>query len=211
MNGQPMSPVSTMKFRDQKGPDMATRRHKKVRQLDEAARERVQAHIHLADALAWRQYHRCGRMVPLEELQGEAQLALAYAASLYDEGKGVPFGAYVTMVIRHRLIQAVTLWRRGGRLDHISFTDLLVQNSEDDAQVFEPVCPHSRAAAEEAAIQELVDRVRRVLPARWFLLLELYFVREYTLDEIAEQFHVSRERVRQLLAKAVARARLHCE
>lgn len=190
---------------------MATRLPKKPCHLDEAAQQRVQSHLHLADALAWRQYHRCGRTVPLEELQGEAQLALAYAASLYDEGKGIPFGAYVTMVIRHRLVQAVTLWRRGGRLDHIRFTDLLAQNAEEDAQAFEPVCPHSREAEEEAAMRELVDRVRRMMPARWFLLLELHFVHEYTLNEIAEQFHISRERVRQLLAKAVARARSHCE
>jgi DNA-directed RNA polymerase sigma subunit (sigma70/sigma32) len=38
----------------------------------------------------------------------------------------------------------------------------------------------------------------------------LYFVREHTLEEIGEQFDISRERVRQLLAKALARARLHC-
>ena len=190
---------------------MAIHLHKKSRQLDEAARERAQAHLHLADALAWRQYHRCGRTVPLEELQGEARLALSYAASLYDEGRGVPFGAYVTMVIRHRLMQAVTIWRRGGRLDHICFADLLAQNPEGGGQAFEPVCPHSREAEEEAALQELVDQIRRVVPARWFMLLELYFVREYTLEEIGMQLAISRERVRQLLAKAVARARLHCE
>jgi RNA polymerase sigma factor (sigma-70 family) len=189
---------------------MAIDHHKKSRQLDEAARERAQAHLDLADALAWRQYHRCGRTVPLEELQGEARLALAYAASLYDEGRGVPFGAYVTMVIRHRLVQAVTIWRRGGRLDHICFADLLAQNSQEGMPAFEPVCPHSREAEEEAVIQELVDEIRRVMPARWFLLLELYFVREYTLEEIGEQLAISRERVRQLLAKAVERARLHC-
>lgn len=188
---------------------MVTRLSKKSRQLDDAARERAQAHLHLADALAWRQYQHCGRTVPLEELQGEAQLALVYAASLYEEAKGVPFGAYVTMVIRHRLAQAVTLWRRGGRLDHIRFTDLLAQTSEEDTRAFEPVCPYHREAEEEATLQELVDCIRRVMPDRWFLLLELYFVREYTLEEIGEQLHISRERVRQLVAKAIARARVH--
>jgi RNA polymerase sigma factor (sigma-70 family) len=190
---------------------MVTRLPKKARQLDETARERAQAHLDLADALAWRQYQRCARTVPLEELQGEARLALVYAASLYDAEKGVPFGAYITMVVRHRLVQAVSLWRRGGRLDHIRLTDLRAHNSEEDGQAFEPVCPHHREAEEDAALQELVDRIRRIMPDRWFLLLELYFVREYTLEEIGEQFHISRERVRQLLAKAVSRARLHCE
>ncbi len=180
------------------------------RRLDEAACERAQAHLHLADALAWRQYRRCGQLVPLEELLGEARFALVYAAGLYDERKGVPFGAYVTMVIRHRLVQAVTFWRRGGRLDHVRFTDMPVPNPEENPRWFEPICPRTREAGEEATVRELLDRVRRAMPSRWFLVLELYFVHEYTLEEIGAQFDVSRERVRQLLAKAIARARAHC-
>jgi RNA polymerase sigma factor (sigma-70 family) len=189
---------------------MPRRIHEGTRQLDEATRERTQAHLYLADALAWRQYHRCGRAVPLEELRGEAQFALVYAASLYDEHRGVPFGAYLTMVIRHRLVQAVTRWRRQRLLDHIRFTDLSAHNLEGVVHSFEPICPQSREADEEIAVHELVDRVRGVMPARWFLLLELYFAREHTLEEIGQQFDISRERVRQLLTKAVARARSRC-
>jgi RNA polymerase sigma factor (sigma-70 family) len=183
--------------------------HNQSRRLDKVAGERAQAHLHLADSLAWRQYRRCGQTVPLEELLGEARLALVYAASLYDERKGVPFGAYVTMVIRHRLVQAVTFWRRGGRLDHVRFTDMPVHDPEENPHWFEPICPRSREADEEAIIREFLDQVRRAMPPRWFLILELYFVYEYTLEEIGGQFDISRERVRQLLAKAIARARAH--
>jgi len=184
--------------------------HDEPRRLDKTAGERVQAHLHLADALAWQQYRRCGKTVPLEELLGEAQFALVYAASLYDESKGVPFGAYVTMVIRHRLVQAVTFWRRGGRLDHVRFTDMPVHSTEENPRWFEPICPRTREAVEEATVRELLDLVRRAMPPRWFLVLELYFAHEYTLEEIGAQLNISRERVRQLLAKAIARARAHC-
>ena len=34
------------------------------------------------------------RKVPLEELHGEALFGLVYAASMFDAGRGVPFGAY---------------------------------------------------------------------------------------------------------------------
>ncbi len=196
--------------RDQKAPRMATRLYKKPRQLDEAAQKRAQAHLHLADALAWRQYHRCGQTVPLEELQGEAQLALAYAASLYDEGKGVPFGAYVTMVIRHRLVQAVTLWRRGGRLDHVRFTDLGMEDFGDDAVAFDLPCSEASEPGRQAAIHELIEQVRRELPARWFTVLLLYFGHNYSLEAIGEQLGISRQRVKQLLSKAITRVRSRC-
>src|SRR5438067_2093127 len=83
-----------------------------VRRLDAAAQALVLAHLRLTELLAGEQSRRCGRAVPAKELLGEARLALAYAASRFEEGRGVPFGAYATMVIRHRLAQAVDVWRR---------------------------------------------------------------------------------------------------
>jgi RNA polymerase sigma factor (sigma-70 family) len=183
---------------------------REFRPLDAVAWGRIERHLHLVEALAWQQFRRCRRTVPLEELIGDAQLALAYAAGLFDEGKGVPFGAYATMVIRHRLVQAVTAWRRGGRLDHVPFTDLAGGCLPGEPLGFDPACPRTREAGQEAATRELLDRVRRTLPPRWFTLLQLYFSEERTLEEIGEQFGVSRERVRQLVAKAIARARLRC-
>ena len=101
---------------------MARQRRGPSRPLSPEAQGRAEGHLHLVEVLAWEQYRRCGRTVPLDELLGEARLALAYGASLYDAATGVPFGAYATFVIRHRLHQAVTVWRRGGRLDHVRFT-----------------------------------------------------------------------------------------
>jgi RNA polymerase sigma factor (sigma-70 family) len=178
--------------------------------LDAAGRQRLHDYLDLADCLARTQFRRCGRKVPLDELAGEARLALVYAAGLFDEGRGVPFGAYVTMVVRHWLVQAVTRWRRRGRLDHVCFTELSSPDAADERSPFDPPCPRGQNPAQEAADREVVDRVRRSMPPRWFALLRLYFVEEHTLEEIGVQIGVSRERVRQLLAKALRRARRHC-
>jgi RNA polymerase sigma factor (sigma-70 family) len=179
-------------------------------ELDAAAWERALGYLELADRLARRQFRRCGRTVPLEDLAGEARLALAYAASLYQEARGVPYGAYVTLVVRHWLAQAVTRWRRGGRLDHVRFTDLAGHGPGPKDSPFDPPCPRTREPGREAATREALDRVRRVLPPRWFGLLQLYFAQGCTLEEIGTRLGVSRERVRQLLGKALRRARRHC-
>lgn len=141
---------------------------------------------------------------------GEAGFALVYAASVYDAGKEVPFGAYATMVIRHRLVQAVTSWRRHGRLAHVRFTDLAAPDDKGRPTAFDPACPQTQESYQEAATRELLGRVRRVLPRRWFDMLELYYACNHSLEEIGERLGLSRQRVQQLINKALVRARRYC-
>jgi RNA polymerase sigma factor (sigma-70 family) len=188
-------------------PDNAPAPQEKERRLDAGAQARVRSHLHLTDLLACEQYRRCGRAVPRKELVGEAQLALAYAATRFDEGRGVPFGAYATMVIRHRLAQAVVVWQRWGRANQACFTDLAETGGDGGLLAVNPTCPRTREPAQDVADRELIERVRLAMPPRWFAVLQLYFAQGHTLEEIAGQVGVSRERVRQLVAKGVARAR----
>src|SRR5262245_35869605 len=180
-----------------------------VHPLDTDAQLRVRAHLHLVEALAWEQFRLCGRTMPLEELLGEAQLALTYGAGRFDEAREVPFGAYATMVIRHWLVQAVNVWRRGGRLAHTRLPDLPGRGERRALPVDEP-CHRTRDPSKEVADRELLERIRRTMPPRWFVALQLYYAHEYTLEEIGDLFGVSRERVRKLIAKAVEWARRHC-
>jgi RNA polymerase sigma factor (sigma-70 family) len=57
----------------------------------------------LAFGLAATRIKKCPRFVCYDDLCGEALYGLCYAASLYDEATSVPFPAYATMVIKHRL------------------------------------------------------------------------------------------------------------
>ena len=172
--------------------------------LNDTARELAGAHLALARRLAWKQFQTCAGTMPLEELRGEAFYGLVYAAGMFDPGRGVPFGAYATMAITHRLIQAVNVWRRGGRLAHIRFTDL----TAGAAHEFDTPCPHTHESIDQAARHEQIERIRRLLPPRWFQALQLYYAHGFTLEEVGHRLGVTRERVRQLLTKAMGRARV---
>jgi RNA polymerase sigma factor (sigma-70 family) len=177
------------------------------RTLSPEAQSLAEEHLHLVDLLAREQYRLCKGTVPLEELLGEARWALTYASSIFDRAREVPFGAYATLVMRHRLIQAVTTWRRGGRLAHVRFSDLNQRNPEGEVIPYQPVCPRTREPVQLAAERELLERVRRALPPRWFAVLYLYFAEGHTLEEIGRRLRLSRQRVQQLVVRALDRAR----
>jgi RNA polymerase sigma factor (sigma-70 family) len=174
--------------------------------LDATAQARASAHLSLAELLAGTRFRRCGRVVPLEVLLSEAHYGLIYAASRYDESRGVPFGAFATMTIRHRLTQLVTAWRRGGWRDVLTFTDLTALSGDASSRP-DPPCWRISSPEREAGVRDLLACVEAILPPRWFTLLQLHFAHNYTLEEIGTRYGISRERVRQLLGKAIQRVR----
>lgn len=189
---------------------MPARAQSGLRPLDAAAQARAEAHLPLAEWLAWCHFERCGRSVPLEELRGEAQLGLTYAASLYDPAKAVPFRAYAMMVVSHRLVQAVACWQRGNRLDQVCFTDLLAAEGSLDGPALDSLCPLALDPGRIVAARELLNRIKRSMPRRWFSVLARHYSFGDTLEEIGRDLGLSGERVCQILSQAVRRARRHC-
>jgi RNA polymerase sigma factor (sigma-70 family) len=174
-----------------------------LRPLDHLQQQRALDHWKLAQRLAWKYFESSAHAAPLDELRGEALYALVYAAGMFDDTRGVPFGAYATMAISHRLIQAMNAWRRGWKQAYTRFTDLTASTHTE----FDAPCPRTRESRDQAALREAMDRLRRLLPPRWFHALHLYYAQGHTLDEVGRHLGVTRERVRQLLTKAVERAR----
>jgi len=174
-----------------------------VRSLNAADQRRVQSYSPLAYQLAWKFARHNARDVPADELISEALYGLTYAAGLFDESRGVPFGAYATLVIRHRLIHAIIRWRRARRI----IVPLPVRfGSEGETWEAEDRNPPPEAHV-GAAAREMCERVRRILPARWYTALRLYHAEGYSLSEVAARMGITRNRVRQLLDKAQDQAR----
>ncbi len=171
--------------------------------LDEEARQRVTQFTGLAHSLARNHHQQKARDIPMEELRAEALYALSYAAGRFDQNRGVPFGAYATMVIRHRLSQMVGVWRRSRR--NISYRFLSAE--EEGQYLYEAPDPHTNEIDEQMNSNELLVLVRRHLPPRWFEMLRLYYSDGLTLQEIGEYQSVSKQRVQQLIEKAIKRAR----
>jgi RNA polymerase sigma factor (sigma-70 family) len=156
----------------------------------------------LAYRLAWYFARSRATDVPVDELIGEAFYGLTYAAGMFRASKRVPFGAYATMVIRHRLMQAIRTWRRDRWAGPFpTGTDEYAWEAPDPK-------PAPDLAARAAAC-EMCERVRRVLPAQMYAVLRLYHGEGRTLEEIGTVYGVTRQRIRQILAKATARARRH--
>jgi RNA polymerase sigma factor (sigma-70 family) len=165
-----------------------------VKPLDSTSQARAAEYTRIAYQLAWKFARRHARDVPAEELVSEALYALTYAAGLFDEAREVPFGAYATMVIKHRLIQAITNWRRL----KVCPTPLMFDGELEREAQRRPVADVS----DRSVTDEMCERVRNVLPRRWYDILHLYHGEGYTLEEIGDRLGVSRQRVGQLVGRA---------
>jgi RNA polymerase sigma factor (sigma-70 family) len=174
-----------------------------------AARDAVLGCRAVAEWEARRQFRLCGRSMPQDELIGEAQLALMEAAGRYDPGRDVPVGAFVTLVVRRRLIHAVDRWNKWRRPHPVCFTDVGVADGATYLPEIDPPCLRTPEPVRAAAAQELLERVRRVMPELLFRVLWLHVVQGCRKEEIAGQIGVTRQRVQQLIRNAIERAKRH--
>jgi RNA polymerase sigma factor (sigma-70 family) len=168
-----------------------------ARPLDAAAQEQVRRYCWLAYQLAWRFARNQARDMPADELIAEALYGLTYAAGLYQEERGLAFGAYARLVIRHRLTQCTMHWRRARRAR--SFP--IVAGTEGPIEWEAEDCSGPDACADSAA-SEMCHRVRAVLSDRLYNVLCLRHAEGRTLTEIASRMGISRQRVRQLMMMA---------
>jgi RNA polymerase sigma factor (sigma-70 family) len=173
------------------------------RPLDPVARARVEGAIPLAYRLAWRWARQRAPGVPPDELIAEALYGLTYAAGMFDETRGVPFPAYAALVIRHRLIHLVRVWRRAGRVGpypgQAAAGDDAPWEAADDNPGPDPVTG--------LAAREMCDRVRRALPRQWYTVLRLRHAEGRTFQEIGRRYGVSRQCIQQIVTQATERAR----
>jgi RNA polymerase sigma factor (sigma-70 family) len=177
----------------------------RVRALDPLGQARVEAFTSLAYRLAWNYARRRARDVPPDELIAEALYGLTYAAGMFDETRRVPFAAFATLAIRHRLTQLIRTWRKARRAVRYPVGSNSGEDSPWEAADHRPK-PDLVAGA---SARDQCDRVRRMLPPRWYAVLCLRHGEGWTYQEIGEYFGVSRQFIRQVLERATDRVRRH--
>jgi RNA polymerase sigma factor (sigma-70 family) len=169
------------------------------RPLDADRQALAEANLPLAYGVSW-DYRRRAPWVPADELIAEAFYSLTYAAGRFDPATGVPFPAYARLAIRHRLGQLAKCWYRRRRNMPLA---------EEDADGF-PAAGVAEAGpdpAELAAQRDECDRVRRVMPGKWYTILWDRFAVGLIQIETAARLDVSRQAVDQLEGRALRRAR----
>lgn len=139
----------------------------------------------------------------LEELVSEGDATLMRAVLLFDPSRGFRFSTYATYAIRRKLARYVTSSQHSYATP-VDFRD--APPIPDQRRWSLPYQQAMEAGVEwlESALFELSARERYIIRCRFG------WGREFeprTLQEIADELGVSRERVRQVEAKAIAKLR----
>jgi RNA polymerase sigma factor (sigma-70 family) len=177
-------------------------RRREFRRLDDYTRQLAESNWPYARHFAAAFARRTRRDLPADELVAEAGVALCYAAGKFDPAAGVPFPAYLTLVLKHWLIQVARARRRRAAFPVVSLAAFAGEDGRRDPTVGREPDPGEAVAANNAA-----ERVRPHLTARSFRVLLAYYGHGRTLQEIGDVEGVTRERVRQICAKGRNHAR----
>lgn len=142
----------------------------------------------------------------LDELISEGNVPLLRAVEIFDYTRGLRFSTYATWAVRHSLFR---LTPRNRLRRKLFMTGIDAGALDSRAASVEPSISDHQLAGTRATIQTLLgdlDHRERVIVERRFGLG--LTDRPYKFREIAGELHISTERVRQLLARALDRLRV---
>lgn len=147
----------------------------------------VEQYLPLANKLAYDKKKTLPRYVDFEELQSAAYLGLVEAASRFDAMRGNSFMTYAYP----RILGAIQDHLRSiGRLPSIS----LEAKGDEEFALKDTI-----SAKESSDIDEVLEVVSSDLGEQAQNVLRLYFVEDYSMKEVGQQFGVSESRISQLL------------
>jgi RNA polymerase sigma factor for flagellar operon FliA len=136
-----------------------------------------------------------------DDAASDGCFGLVKAIRAYRPELGVPLQVYARTAIRRAIMDGLRSWRpEAGRTLAVVYLEDL------------PPCAAVPAALQvqpdDAAEQrEALETVLRFLPPRWKLALELRYLREMPLDEVARIMGMSPSRVSQVIGYAIERLR----
>jgi RNA polymerase sporulation-specific sigma factor len=138
--------------------------------------------------------------VPLDDLIGEGSVGLVRGLQSYDPTRG-PLGPHLGACIKQSIIAGLRRWKPWQPLpsdaegDDLAIEDCFGQDPAEDAEFEDD--------------KAMVRRLLRVLHPEDRGVVEFHYLGGKTISEIAQAAGLSRGRIRQRLARALARMRRH--
>lgn len=173
--------------------------------------DRIRRFVPMVKRLAWHT-HGGGRPgIELEDLMQAGMVALTEAAQRHAGPTEDGFAAYAKLRVRGAMIdlirRAVPLSR--GAAEHRGSVRIesLDEAYSDSDMAYADDAPDSLSILADAELREHLIAAISDLPERLQLVVQLYFVEELNLAEIAATLDVSVPRVHQLKAQALERLR----
>ncbi|MFM5918124.1 MAG: sigma-70 family RNA polymerase sigma factor [Novosphingobium sp.] len=169
--------------------------------------ERVQRFVPMVRRLAWH-VHGSGRQgIELEDLMQAGMVALTEAAQRHAGPGEDGFAAYAKMRVRGAMVDLVRrhipLARSAARHESSVRFESIDDAYSDSDLAFADERPDSFEMLADEELRHAVAGAIAALPERLQLVVQLYFVEELNLAEIAETLSVSVPRVHQLKAQAL--------
>lgn len=176
----------------------------------------VNENLPLAEHMARQQFERLSFPDP-HELRSQAMAGLLRAAETYDPGnrQGANFGTWAIIWIKQKFFadyhRKRAKKRGGGNVSHVAL-DCAVGDADLEAFLADENAANAFAEMDGKNVATLLEEVLPVLDARERRIIEGRFGLDgadpLTLDELGNEFHLTRERIRQLEVKAIEKLRL---
>ena len=172
---------------------------------------RVQRFLPMVRRLAWH-VHGSGRQgIELEDLMQAGMVALTECAQRHAGPGEDGFAAYAKMRVRGAMVDLIRrhipLARSAARHEAPVRLESIDEAYTDSDLAFADERPDSFALLADEQLRGAVAGAIAALPQRLQLVVQLYFVEELNLAEIAETLQVSVPRVHQLKAQAIGTLR----
>ena len=173
--------------------------------------ERVQRFLPMVRRLAWH-VHGSGRQgIELDDLMQAGMVALTECAQRHAGPGEDGFAAYAKMRVRGAMVDLIRrhipLARSATRHEAPVRLESIDEAYSDSDLAFADARPDSFAMLADEELRGAVAGAIAALPQRLQLVVQLYFVEELNLAEIAETLQVSVPRVHQLKAQAIGALR----
>jgi RNA polymerase sigma factor (sigma-70 family) len=146
--------------------------------------------------------HRFPDILEFDELVSEGWIFIVglREKGTYDPGRD-DWEAYAKRCVVRRMLVALAYQRKQGFRYAPQKTD--VEQSEYDDEIGSPYTANDSVLEIDVMMNELLEKMKKVLLVEEFILLKEYFCEDYTFVELGKKHNLSKTRIEQLIKRAL--------